>query len=961
MDIVSRNPFRILGVFANDPIKTRTANIGKIRAYSKINKEIVFDTDAVGVFGTIDRSSNNVEAANAELSVKNEEAIISLFWLHRNSTFTTETVKKLSTRQLSKTIKEQKDTMEYSGLLNAAVLSLTYEDYEAAAQYYTIVIESRTLLDIFREEHDLSKKQITNKDLIRSFIVKLTESYEIDWWPLFLKSSHKKPVLSFIKAVFEKIALDKIRKEIEKAEGSLNIPDSDMLSHAQTLFKKSIPYIRTFEPLEEHGEKSAEAQLVLDKLSEELIRECKIYYLYAKCDNEQSVLPTMQMAKHALIYASNSETLDKVQAFIKELEEDAKQLPPKEVSKEASEIRKEIQSYCQKPDKIRWSLLLVKNCIPQLLAIKNTLGKTHEYYISISTKIADNAIYNSDSEIDFLERRRSISQESYDEYINALKLAWKLHLNLSELDLAPYFLNGKLKTNEEEIKKKLDKEHVIYDDITADISMETEDDSYRKCSDYNSLIEFCRQNPDSVHFKEAMRRIWKFEDDAYPQIITVKNLLRYKESYPNSHNDSKVLSELNKLLFSSTIGNQVTLYDYRTFLRLYPNHPQKDEALRRIDSIAYTHCKTIDDFKQYLQEYKDGQYRKMAERKIDYLLFKQCKTPTDFNLYIINNPNGNHIQEAQDKIEEHIYNVAKETNDYERYMKQYPNGKYSSEIRSKMEFEIYNKCISISDFQEYLRKFPNGMYSELAKNAIKKKQRKPAYIIGYFMLLVFLIGIVIFAFNNSGHHESPLASQEKSSTPPQETTSIRLSEQDAVTNSESAYSKDESSYGTNDNTIEEETYVEPIQKSEPSEEELYGNNRLKTGAKPYSSYFGKAQTGRNYLTFKTSGNSDYIVIVRRSSNSRYINHVYIRGGEKATLYLPDGDFYIYFYSGKGWNPNKVKGNMTGGFVSYESNQKDGPVQLYSTESSYAYGEYTLYPVQNGNLTLQYASPEEMFN
>ena len=53
--------------------------------------------------------------------------------------------------------------------------------------------------------------------------------------------------------------------------------------------------------------------------------------------------------------------------------------------------------------------------------------------------------------------------------------------------------------------------------------------------------------------------------------------------------------------------------------------------------------------------------------------------------------------------------------------------------------------------------------------------------------------------------------------------------------------------------------------------------------------------------------------------------------------------------------------MTGGFVSYESNQKDGPVQLYSTESSYAYGEYTLYPVQNGNLTLQYASPEEMFN
>ncbi len=74
------------------------------------------------------------------------------------------------------------------------------------------------------------------------------------------------------------------------------------------------------------------------------------------------------------------------------------------------------------------------------------------------------------------------------------------------------------------------------------------------------------------------------------------------------------------------------------------------------------------------------------------------------------------------------------------------------------------------------------------------------------------------------------------------------------------------------------------------------------------------------------------------------------------MYLPDGHYMVYFYSGKGWNPNKVKGNLKGGFVSMESQQKDGPINLVS-----AWCEYTLYPVTNGNLRLNSASENEMFN
>lgn len=168
------------------------------------------------------------------------------------------------------------------------------------------------------------------------------------------------------------------------------------------------------------------------------------------------------------------------------------------------------------------------------------------------------------------------------------------------------------------------------------------------------------------------------------------------------------------------------------------------------------------------------------------------------------------------------------------------------------------------------------------------------------------------------------------------------------------------SYGDADTTGTTE-YSSPMPPSdnvtqkEETEDDKYADYHLKTGAKPYTTEYGKGKTGDNYLDFRTSGAWDYIVIVRKASNNRVVNHVYIRGGQSARLYLPDGTYTIYFYSGRGWNPHKQKGNVVGGFVSNESTQKDENVSLYDQ-----YGEYTLYPVQNGNLTLDYADDSETF-
>jgi hypothetical protein len=432
MDIVARNPYRILGVFANDSIKKRTANIGRIRAFSKVNKQITFKVDGDDFIGKISRSIEEVDAANAALADRTEAALLSFFWFHQNSTFNEEQIASLRTNQFISTVKEQLLIGEYSGFINAAVISLVVEDYDSAVRFYVSLIESGTLIESFRESIDFAPTFLSNKEFIQKFIKKLVDEYpDVDWWPLFLKNSKKRVVLKYVKQVFEDIAIDLIKEKISKAKNVSNVVQSlDYLLLAQQLKRETIPCVKALEPLT-GMEQSASAQLALDRLCTELIRECSNYYNSEKDKNEQSVLPTLQLTRYAISLASGSETLEDGNAFLTQLEEDEKRLPPKEVYAESRAIKAEIASYCQQPDEIRWALTLVRNCVPYLVKIKEKLGLQHSYYLRISTRIADNALYNSDAEIKSKLDAQETLFANEDDLKDTIRNAWKLHLDIS--------------------------------------------------------------------------------------------------------------------------------------------------------------------------------------------------------------------------------------------------------------------------------------------------------------------------------------------------------------------------------------------------------------------------------------------------------------------------------------------------------------------------------------------------
>lgn len=90
--MISQNPYRLLGVFANDPLKVRTANTAKMRAFFKIGKAISFNTDAEGLLGTLTRTSDIIEQANDMLFDNIKKVKYALFWFHKDNIINENTI-----------------------------------------------------------------------------------------------------------------------------------------------------------------------------------------------------------------------------------------------------------------------------------------------------------------------------------------------------------------------------------------------------------------------------------------------------------------------------------------------------------------------------------------------------------------------------------------------------------------------------------------------------------------------------------------------------------------------------------------------------------------------------------------------------------------------------------------------------------------------------------------------------
>lgn len=140
------------------------------------------------------------------------------------------------------------------------------------------------------------------------------------------------------------------------------------------------------------------------------------------------------------------------------------------------------------------------------------------------------------------------------------------------------------------------------------------------------------------------------------------------------------------------------------------------------------------------------------------------------------------------------------------------------------------------------------------------------------------------------------------------------------------------------------------------ENSKYINNSLSTGATPYAKYYGsnkKCEYGDCSQIKVVTSDSDVLVTIKK--DEKVVSHAYIGKNDNYTFSVPNGRYQVFFYYGRGWDPEKPmkNGEMKGGFVADEAFQKDEPLDLNNNKL-----EYKLVLQQNGNFKTQSSDSSE---
>ena len=140
----------------------------------------------------------------------------------------------------------------------------------------------------------------------------------------------------------------------------------------------------------------------------------------------------------------------------------------------------------------------------------------------------------------------------------------------------------------------------------------------------------------------------------------------------------------------------------------------------------------------------------------------------------------------------------------------------------------------------------------------------------------------------------------------------------------------------------------------------------KNGFSPYDNYFGKGlynNSSQNTFKIKNSNSTDAVVLLVNAYNGKKIRNEFIRKGTTFDMTgVPDGTYYLEWFSGTHWNSKHIiSGKYVGGFQKDASFSKTEDVKDWMKVSGYQQWTITLYSVPGGDVDVGKLNEADFFN
>ena len=455
MKIIQNNPYRLLGVYSNSPLKERLSNNNKLKAFLKVGKEASFPLDCIKLLPHLHRTEESVSSAEAMLTLPADQIKYAQFWFIKQSPLDEVAFNHLLNGETEKALSIWAKKDYVSSLQNRSVCALMQSDVAEALCCLTRLYNSDEYLREFVIAVTGDDSNYSQELLTHSLLDTLCEEFDVYEIPPSLSDTSwkeyvgQRTVTPLIQSIEEEIALAKKTKG-EGCTVRLNAGNklkNDTRENLQTL-KQLLPV------------DDIRYQMIADKLGIEIL-QCGIDY-YNGSDATDAARNAMILQKYALSIVVGKLAKDRCQENVNILQKIIDNLPPSEVFMEDRAIHEELRKYCLLPDKICHAVTLLNNTKPHIQSIKRKLGVSNAYYLKISTQIVGNALSNVIAEVNEAQSIFSADKDDPNDTLAAilgithlksvLKEAWKATRIMDDFDMEVDYKCGRYSQNRSILK-----------------------------------------------------------------------------------------------------------------------------------------------------------------------------------------------------------------------------------------------------------------------------------------------------------------------------------------------------------------------------------------------------------------------------------------------------------------------------------------------------------------------------
>ena len=339
---LSENPFRTIGLPSNSGLKQIQKNISKLKAFSKLEKEVNFDYDLNFLnLSKIDRTIEKITKVESRFLLDENKLKYSMFWFQKSSPFDDVALSNLIQSDTSKAI-EIWDKVMRKGELNQANVS-AYNNSSSLLLF--LLLDSSKNDQFYNDETAISKLAIAlnrkyeliNSDHFNEFcsILGITSNINVGEIQLFFtetilsilnKNFTSNQIHFLIKGLNEDVShfftgylvkgpLLNIKKQIETTSKILESDNTKGIVLGKSLIKNTLKDLKFLKTT--LGEESYQYENLTNNLSNQIL-QCGINY-FNKTGEDQAYLGSY---KYALSIASNEKTILRAKETIQHCEEE---------------------------------------------------------------------------------------------------------------------------------------------------------------------------------------------------------------------------------------------------------------------------------------------------------------------------------------------------------------------------------------------------------------------------------------------------------------------------------------------------------------------------------------------------------------------------------------------------------------------------------------------------------------